>query len=97
MNWFSNFWNTRRIKDSATLLEKRQKEQEQRFPRVPAAGVGAADEPPPLDLDEVQVWDLLDGLQPADERSRHPRPEHSRGCSTTTRRSIFTPPTSKTG
>jgi segregation and condensation protein A len=49
----------KRIKDSATLLEKRQKEQERRFPRVPAAALGAADEPPPLDLDEVQIWDLL--------------------------------------
>ncbi|MGD0139375.1 MAG: segregation/condensation protein A [Tepidisphaeraceae bacterium] len=49
----------KRIKDSAALLEKRQKEHEQRFPRVPAAAPGAADEPPPIDLDEVQIWDLL--------------------------------------
>ncbi|MGD0769627.1 MAG: segregation/condensation protein A [Tepidisphaeraceae bacterium] len=49
----------KRIKDSAALLEKRQKEQERRFPRVPAAPPGAADEPPPIDLDEVQIWDLL--------------------------------------
>jgi len=49
----------KKIKDSATLLEKQQKEHERRFPRVPPAGVGAADEPPPLDLDEVQIWDLL--------------------------------------
>ena len=28
----------------------------------PPAGVGAADEPPPLDLDEVQIWDLLDAF-----------------------------------
>ena len=50
----------KRIKDSATLLEKRQKEQQGRFPRVPARTAGEpADEPPPVDLDEVQVWDLL--------------------------------------
>ena len=52
----------KRIKDSATLLEKRMKEHDRRFPRVPPAGVGAADEPPPLDLDEVQIWDLLDAF-----------------------------------
>jgi segregation and condensation protein A len=49
----------KRIKDSAALLESRQKEHEQRFPRVPAAQIGDADEPPPIDLDEVQIWDLL--------------------------------------
>ena len=49
----------KRIKDSAALLEKRQKEHEQRFPRVPGAIGGGEDEPPPLDMDEVQVWDLL--------------------------------------
>lgn len=49
----------KRIKDSAMLLEKRRHEQEQRFPRVPALPPGAADEPPPIDLDEVQIWDLL--------------------------------------
>jgi segregation and condensation protein A len=49
----------KRIKDSATLLEQRQKQQERRFPRVPAAPPGTPDEPPPLDLDEVQIWDLL--------------------------------------
>jgi segregation and condensation protein A len=49
----------KRIKDSAALLEKRQLEQQQRYPRVPGSPTGAADEPPPLDLDEVQIWDLL--------------------------------------
>jgi segregation and condensation protein A len=49
----------KKIKDSAMLLEQQQKEHDRRFPRVPPAGVGAADEPPPLDLDEVQIWDLL--------------------------------------
>jgi segregation and condensation protein A len=49
----------KKIKDAATLLEQRQREQEQRFPRVPARPQGEADEPPPIDLDEVQIWDLL--------------------------------------
>jgi len=49
----------KRIKDSAALLEQRQRDHERRFPRIPAAAAGAADEPPPLDLDEVQIWDLL--------------------------------------
>jgi segregation and condensation protein A len=49
----------KRIKDAAVLLEERQREHEQRFPRVPVAPPGQADEPPPIDLDEVQIWDLL--------------------------------------
>ena len=49
----------KRLKDSATLLERRQQEHESRFPRVPAVREGEADEPPPVDLDEVQIWDLL--------------------------------------
>jgi segregation and condensation protein A len=49
----------KRFKDSALLLEKRQQEQEQRFPRHPAKLGQDIDEPPPVDLDEVQVWDLL--------------------------------------
>jgi len=49
----------KRLKDSATLLERRQREQESRFARVPALPEGAAEEPPPVDLDEVQIWDLL--------------------------------------
>jgi segregation and condensation protein A len=49
----------KKIKDAAAMLEQRQKEHEQRFPRVPAALAGNPDEPPPLDLDEVQIWDLL--------------------------------------
>ncbi len=49
----------KRFKDAATALEKRQHEQQARFARYPAAAPGQADEPPPVDLDEVQVWDLL--------------------------------------
>ena len=49
----------KRFKDAAAALEARQRLQEDRFPRRPAAAEGAGDEPPPLDLEEVQVWDLL--------------------------------------
>ena len=49
----------KRLKDSATLLGRKQQEHEARFPRVPADREGTSDEPPPVDLDEVQIWDLL--------------------------------------
>jgi len=49
----------KRLKDSAALLERRAAEHANRFPRYPAKPAGAADEPPPVDMDEVQVWDLL--------------------------------------
>ena len=49
----------KRLKDSATLLEHRQHEHESRFPRVPVRMDSSNDEPPPVDLDEVQIWDLL--------------------------------------
>ena len=49
----------KRLKDSATLLERRRDEHESRFPRFPAKAEGNPDEPPPVDLDEVQIWDLL--------------------------------------
>src|SRR5687767_7935000 len=50
----------KRFKDNAAALERHQQTHADRFPRVPAKLEGeAADEPPPVDLDEVQVWDLL--------------------------------------
>jgi segregation and condensation protein A len=49
----------KKFKDAAADLEKRQHEQQARFPRFPAKLEGQADEPPPVDLDEVQIWDLL--------------------------------------
>ena len=49
----------KRFKDAATLLERQQQEHESRFPRIPARREGEPDEPPPVDLEEVQVWDLL--------------------------------------
>jgi segregation and condensation protein A len=52
----------KKLKDSAAMLAARQRDQESRFPRIPATTPGAADEPPPVDLDEVQVWDLLEAF-----------------------------------
>jgi segregation and condensation protein A len=52
----------KRFKDTAALLERQQHVHENRFPRWPAKLEGAADEPPPVDLEEVQVWDLLDAF-----------------------------------
>jgi segregation and condensation protein A len=52
----------KRFKDSAMLLQEQQRQHQSRFPRVPAVLEGQADEPPPVDLDEVQVWDLLDAF-----------------------------------
>jgi len=44
------------------MLEQQQHEHENRFPRYPAKLEGDADEPPPVDLEEVQIWDLLDAF-----------------------------------
>jgi segregation and condensation protein A len=52
----------KRIKDSAALLDARRIEHSQRFIRQPARPDLPADEPPPIDLDEVQIWDLLDSF-----------------------------------
>jgi segregation and condensation protein A len=49
----------KRFKDQAAMLEHQQQQHEARFPRVPAKLEGEADDPPPVDLDEVQIWDLL--------------------------------------
>jgi len=49
----------KRFKDSAMMLERQQHLHEARFPRIPVKQEGQTDEPPPVDLDEVQVWDLL--------------------------------------
>lgn len=52
----------KRSRQSADLLAERRAAHEGRFPRVPARRPEEADEPPPLDMDEVQVWDLLDAF-----------------------------------
>jgi len=49
----------KRFKDSAAALERRQQLHQDRFARIPARPDDQSDEPPPVDLDEVQVWDLL--------------------------------------
>jgi segregation and condensation protein A len=49
----------KRFKDAAMALQRQQEIHQQRFPRVPAMRDQKSDEPPPVDLDEVQVWDLL--------------------------------------
>jgi segregation and condensation protein A len=53
----------KRFKDAAAALEHRQQDHRSRFARDPGRTDGQADEPPPLDLDEVQIWDLLDAFQ----------------------------------
>jgi segregation and condensation protein A len=52
----------KRLKDNAHLLEQQQTDHFNRFPRIPADLEGN-DEPPPLDMDEVQIWDLLEAFQ----------------------------------
>jgi segregation and condensation protein A len=49
----------KRFKDHASALERQQKIFQSRFPRDPSVRESKTDEPPPLDLDEVQIWDLL--------------------------------------
>jgi segregation and condensation protein A len=50
----------KRFKDTAVLLERKQAEHQERFARYPAKrGINEDDEAPPVDMDEVQVWDLL--------------------------------------
>jgi segregation and condensation protein A len=49
----------KKFKDTAAALEHQQHLHENRFPRFPAKPQGQSDEPPPVDLEEVQVWDLL--------------------------------------
>ena len=49
----------KRFKDSSMLLERKAAEHASRFPRFPAKVDGQGDEPPPVDLEEVAIWDLL--------------------------------------
>ncbi len=49
----------KRFKDRAAALEVQHQSHQQRYPRVPAKLEGQSDEPPPVDLEEVQIWDLL--------------------------------------
>jgi len=49
----------KKFKDAANALETQGRQHADRFPRYPAAVEGEADAEPPVDLEEVQVWDLL--------------------------------------
>jgi segregation and condensation protein A len=49
----------KRFKDAASSLEYHQRQHQDRFPRFPAHLDSDADQAPPIDLDEIQVWDLL--------------------------------------
>jgi segregation and condensation protein A len=49
----------KKFKDAANALETKHRQHADRFPRFPALAGDGADEPPPVDMDEVQVWDLL--------------------------------------
>lgn len=49
----------KKFKDAANALDAQHRQHADRFPRYPALLDGDADEPPPVDLEEVQVWDLL--------------------------------------
>jgi segregation and condensation protein A len=53
----------KRFKDAASALAQQQETHQQRFARVPAKPDGSPDEPPPIDLEEVQIWDLLSAFQ----------------------------------
>jgi segregation and condensation protein A len=53
----------KRFKDNANLLEQQQHSHQNRFPRHPVRLAGESDEPPPVDLDEVQIWDLLSAFE----------------------------------
>jgi segregation and condensation protein A len=52
----------KRFKDRAASLEQQHQQHQDRFPRYPARPGVDPDEPPPVDLDEVQVWDLLEAF-----------------------------------
>jgi segregation and condensation protein A len=49
----------KRFKDSAALLDQHKAIHEARYPRIPAK-FDDNDEPPPVDLEEIQIWDLLE-------------------------------------
>lgn len=51
----------KRFKDAAGALEQQQALHRDRFARRPPP-LGGADEPPPIDLEEVQIWDLLEAF-----------------------------------
>jgi segregation and condensation protein A len=53
----------KRFKDAASALDQRQAEHQHRFARYPARRDGTDDDAPPLDLEEVQIYDLLEAFK----------------------------------
>lgn len=49
----------KRFKDASRDLEQQHASHAARYARIPVIPGTDADEPPPLDMDEVQIWDLL--------------------------------------
>jgi len=66
----------KRFKDAANALDHQHDVHRQRFPRFPAKAIGAADEPPPVDLEEVQIWDLLQAFTAMMSEVGNRRPFH---------------------
>jgi segregation and condensation protein A len=52
----------KQFKDTAMMLDQQQKTHQNRFPRIPAKFENDQDELPPIDLEEVQMWDLLEAF-----------------------------------
>jgi segregation and condensation protein A len=52
----------KRFKDAASHLEEQRQTFQERFARSPARQEAEADEPPPVDLEEVQIWDLMEAF-----------------------------------
>lgn len=52
----------RRFKDAAMALGHQQETHQERFARAAPPPPGQADQPPPVDLEEVQIWDLLNAF-----------------------------------
>ncbi|MGA2499532.1 MAG: segregation/condensation protein A [Tepidisphaeraceae bacterium] len=65
----------KRFKDAASALDHRQTEHQQRFARYPARRDASDDDAPPIDLEEIQIYDLLDAFKTlmAEVGARKPR------------------------
>ena len=53
----------KRFKEAATALDRKHHDHQNRFARIPAARNPDQEDLPPLDLDEVQIWDLFDAFE----------------------------------
>ena len=52
----------KQFKNTAMMLDQQHKSHQNRYPRIPAKFENDEDELPPVDLDEVQMWDLLEAF-----------------------------------